>query len=385
MNRKYLRLFLPAVALSAMPIAACGRVQGSTGSDSGAPPQVAIEQESDSNAFRVEHPERFPIVAASSVDATPTLTATGVVSPDVSRAVPVVSLASGRVIDLRVRLGDSVQKGQLLLRIHSADAASAAADYRKALADDALAKAQLERSKVLFDHGAIAMKDLEVAQDAAAKADVDVQNTAERLRVLGIDPAAPANGGVIDVVAPVSGVITEQNVTPAAGVKTLDNSPNLFTISDLSRVWIVCDVYENDLPNVRVGDSADISVAAYPDHALTGRIDNIAPVLDPNIRTGKVRIEVTNPGILRVGMFVRATFRGRATGVHAAVPPAAILHLHDREWVYVPTQGRGGGFERREVVSGPTRQGNLQEVASGLQPGERVVANALVLQNTVEQ
>ena len=385
MNERHIRfLTTAALALATLSCGGCSRVQGSSG-DSEAPPKQILEEDGGSTAFRIDHPERFPIVVATSVEAAPTLTATGVVSPDISRAVPVVSLASGRVVDLRVRLGDRVQKGQLLLRIHSADAASAAADYRKAVEDDAFAKKVRERASELFDRGAIARKDLEVADAAAAKAAVDVQNTAERLRVLGVNPATPPGDGLIDVIAPASGVITEQNVTPAAGVKTLDNSPNLFTISDLSRVWIVCDVYENDLPNVRMGDAAMIEVAAYPDRPLAGRVDNIAPVLDPNIRTAKVRIEVANPGSLRVGMFVRATFRGRAVGVHAAVPSSAILHLHDRDWVYVLVEGRSGAFERREVMSGSTHPGNMQELTSGLQPGERVVANALVLQSTVEQ
>jgi len=364
--------------------AGCWRVQGSSEPDAGAPPAAAIEREADGSAFRVDQPERFQLVTATSVAAAATLTATGIVSPDVSRAVPVVSLASGRVVDLRVRLGDFVQKGQLLMRIHSADAASATADFRKAQADDALARVQLERAQALFERGAIARKDYEIALDASAKATVDLENTAERLRVLGLDPAAPAHGGLIDVAAPATGVITEQNVTPAAGVKTLDNSPNLFTISDLSRVWIVCDVFENDVSKVRVGDPSDIHVTAYPDVRLTGRVDNISAVLDPNLRTAKVRIEVTNPGILRVGMFVTASFRGQPKGVHAAIPATAILHLHDREWVYMPAGDRGG-FQRKEIVSGPIRSGNVQEVTSGVQPGERVVLNALVLQNAVEQ
>jgi membrane fusion protein, heavy metal efflux system len=378
----------PAVAAGlgfiALASAACWRVQGSSDADTGAPPPAAIEHEADGTAFQVDRPERFPLVTATGVAAAPTLTATGVVSPDVSRAVPVVSLGSGRVVDLRVRLGDVVQKGQLLMRIHSADAAAATADHRKAQADEALARAQLERAQAMFERGAIAKKDHEVAVDAEAKAAVDVENTAERLRVLGLNPAAPVNGGIIDVAAPASGVITEQNVTPASGVKTLDNSPNLLTISDLSRVWILCDVYENDVSKVRVGDTSDIRVTAYPDVRLTGRVDNISAVLDPNLRTAKVRIEVANPGVLRVGMFVTAIFRGQPTGVRAAVPATAILHLHDREWVYVPTGDRGR-FQRKEIVSGPMRPGNVQEVTSGVQPGERVVMNALVLQNAVEQ
>jgi len=293
-----------------------------------------------------------------------------------------VSLAAGRVVDLRARLGDRVRKGQLLLRIQSADVAAAFSDYRKAAADRALADSQLERARVLFERGAIAKKDQEVAQDAADKARVDVENATERLRILGTDPGRPP-APIVDVVAPVSGVITEQNVTNAAGVKSLDNSPNLFTISDLSRVWIVCDVYENDLPTVRVGDTAEIHVAAYPDRVLTGRIDNIGAVLDPALRTAKVRIDVANPGLLRIGMFVTATFHGRATEARAVVPAAAVLHLHDRDWVYVPIGN--GRVERREVIGGRMLAGNMQELRSGVRPGERVVANALVFQSAVEQ
>src|SRR5262249_51968457 len=154
-----------------------------------------------------------------------------------------------------------------------------------------LAESQLDRANALLERGAIAKKEVEVTQDAAERARIDVDNATERLRVLGTDPGRPPMP-IVDVVAPVSGVITEQNVTNAAGVKSLDNSSNLFTISDLSHVWIVCDVYENDLPTVRVGDTADIRLAAYPDMVLTGRIDNIAAMLDPAIRTAKVRIEL---------------------------------------------------------------------------------------------
>ncbi len=372
---------LAPILICAGLLAGC-TARGSTDGASGAPPPAVIDHEGNGNAIRVDHPEQFPLSTATAHEAAPELSVTGVVSPDVSRAVPVVSLASGRVIDLRVRLGDQVQKGQLLLRIQSADVAAAFSDYRKAVADRALAESQLERAKVLFERGAIAKKDEEVAQDAADKARVDVENAAERLRVLGTDPSQTPSP-IVDVVAPVSGVVTEQNVTNASGVKSLDNSPNLFTISDLSRVWIVCDVYENDLPAVRVGDTADIYLAAYPDRRLQGRIGNIGAILDPSIRTAKVRIEVANPGLLRIGMFVTATFHGRSTETRAVVPAAAVLHLHDRDWVYVPVES--GLFERREVTGGRMLANNMQELRSGLRPGERVVANALVFQNTVEQ
>lgn len=383
MRRVFVRrsaVLLPILVGAGLAVGCTAR--GSTDEASGAPPAAVVEHDGEGGAIRVDHPERFPLSTASAHDAAPELNVTGVVGPDVSRAVPVVSLASGRVIDLRVRIGDRVQKGQLLLRIQSADVAAAFSDYRKAVADRVLADSQLDRAKVLFDRGAIAKKDEEVAQDAADKARVDVENATEHLRVLGMD-AARTPSSIVDVLAPASGVITEQNVTNAAGVKSLDNSPNLFTISDLSRVWIICDVYENDLPTVRVGDTADIHLAAYPDRVLKGRINNIGVILDPTIRTAKVRIEVVNPDLLRIGMFVTATFRGRSTETRAQVPAAAVLHLHDRDWVYVAVGT--DRFERREVTGGQMLAGNMQELRSGLRPGERVIANALVFQNTVEQ
>jgi cobalt-zinc-cadmium efflux system membrane fusion protein len=116
---------------------------------------------------------------------------------------------------------------------------------------------------------------------------------------------------------------------------------------------------------------------------LKGRISNIGPILDPNIRTAKVRLEVANPGMLRVGMFVTAIFHGQSREVRATVPATAVLHLHDRDWVYVPAEN--GRFRRLSVVGGATLPGNLQEIISGIKPGDQVVTNALVLQNAVEQ
>jgi cobalt-zinc-cadmium efflux system membrane fusion protein len=142
-------------------------------------------------------------------------------------------------------------------------------------------------------------------------------------------------------------------------------------------------VYENNLPNVRIGDTAEIRLNAYPDQVLKGHISNIGAVLDPNLRTAKVRIEVHNSGLMRVGMFVTATFRGQTTAPRAVVPATAILHLHDREWVYIPAGN--GQFKRVEVVGGSMLPDNMQELQSGLQPDQQVVSNALVLQNTVER
>jgi cobalt-zinc-cadmium efflux system membrane fusion protein len=345
-----------------------------------APPPAKVEHEQDVSVVQVDHPEQFPLATAVEHKATSQLLATGTVNPDVSRTVPVISLASGRVLELHSRLGETVKKGQLLLRVQSADMSAAFSDYRKAVADEQLARTQLERSQLLYDKGAVALKDLQVSQDAEDKAKADVENTSERLRVLGGNIDHPT--AIIDIVAPVSGVITDQQVTAAAGVQGL-SSPNPFTISDLSNVWILCDVYENDLANVHLGETAEIRLNAYPEKVFNGRISNVSPVLDPSLRTAKVRVEVRNPGLMRVGMFVTATFRGQKKETHAAVPATAILHLHDRDWVYVPAGAKK--FRRVEAISGGTLPNNMQEIVAGVQPGQQVVSNALVLQNAVEQ
>jgi cobalt-zinc-cadmium efflux system membrane fusion protein len=359
-------------------LAGCGQSKGDPKAE--APPPVKVESEQDLNVFQVDHPERFPLATAAANDSTSQLTVTGTVSPDISRSVPVISIATGRVVELHARLGDTVKKGQLLLRVQSADMSAAFSDYRKAVADGKLARIQFERAKLLYDKGAISLNDFQTAEDVENKAQVDVENTTERIRVLGGNVDHPA--AIVDVRAPVSGVITDQQVTNAAGVAGL-GSPNPFTISDLSYVWILCDVYENDLPNVHIGESAEIRLNAYPDRVFAGRISNLLPVLDPTLRTAKVRIEVRNPGLMRVGMFVTAAFHGQKKETHAAVPATAILHLHDRNWLYVPAGDKK--FRRVEVVEGKMLSGNMQEVLSGIKPGEQVVQNALVFQNTVEQ
>jgi len=359
-------------------LVSCG--SGKADPKAGAPPPAVVEPDMDANNFKVDHPEQFPLATASEHSAAPALMVTGVVQPDVARNVPVISLASGRVVEIRARLGDQVKKGQLLMRVQSADISGAHSDYQKAVNDERLAERQAERAKILFDKGAIAQKDLEVAEAAEQDAKADLNAKAERLRVLGVDKDHP--GGIVDVVAPVSGTITDQQVTNAAGVQAL-SGPNPFTISDLSYVWIICDVHENELANVRLGEYADVRLNAYPDKALKGRIANIGAVLDPAIRTAKVRLELQNPGLMRVGMFVTATFHGQKKETHAAVPAAAILHLHDRNWVFAPLGG--GHFRRVEVVAGDMLPDRMQEIISGIKPGDQVVSNALDMQNTVEQ
>jgi membrane fusion protein, heavy metal efflux system len=286
------------------------------------------------------------------------------------------------VIELRARLGDDVQKDQVLLRITSNDLAGAFSDYQKAVTDEILARRQLDRAKDLYEHGAAPLKDVEVADDAEAKAQVDVKTTAEHIRILGGDIEHPSPA--VDIRAPVSGTIVEQNIAPAGGVKSLDNSPNLFTIADLSHVWILCDVYENNLPEVRIGDYAEVRLNAYPDRILKGRISNISRILDPNTRTAKVRLELANPsGILRPGMFATVRFISQTTLSRMVLPQTAILRLHDKDWVF--RQVGSNLFRRDEIAGGEVTTDGYQFVLSGARPGDQVVKNALQMSATSDK
>ena len=377
---RFTKYWLIVVVFAAtLAFSGCGEKKANPAEE--APPPAQVEHEQDGSVVRVDHPEQFPLATAIEHKAVPALNVTGVVQPDIARAVPVISLAAGRVVEIKARLGDVVKKGQLLLRVRSSDISGAYQVYLKAANDERLDRKQLERTRDLYDHGAASQTVLEQAEDTEQDAKVDLDTATEQLRLLGVDKDHPS--GIVNIVAPVSGVITDQQVTNAAGVQGL-TGPNPFTISDLSYVWIMCDVYENDLDAVHLGEYEDIRLNAYPNRTLKGRIDNIFPILDPNIRTAKVRLEVPNPvQLMRVGMFVNATFYGKQPVLRAAVPASAILHLHDRDWVFAAAGDKE--FRRVEIRSGIMLPGGLQEVISGIKPGTQVVQNALVFQNTVEQ
>ncbi len=381
-SKRVARLGTVLPALTALVLAGCAKKapDPSTEAPPSAPKVVAA---GDVNLITVEHAERFPLVAAVEHEAVRTLNVTGTVTPDVSREIPVVSIASGRVVATHVRLGDYVHKGQLVMEVQSTDITNAFNQYLKAINDERLARTVLERDKLLYSKGAIALSQLEIAQDAEDDALADLKAAEQQLHVLGVDPKHP--GETVKVLAPASGFIIQQNVTEAAtaGVQYAGQA-NAFVIADLSHVWILCDVYENDLAQVHVGQSAEIRLNAYPDRVVTGTIGDVGAMLDPALRTGKVRVQVPNPGFfMRLGMFATATLRGRSLQADAAVPAAAVLHLHDRDWVYVPAGN--GQFRRIGVHAGDMLPGNAQEILSGLDAGQQVVSNALELQNTAAQ
>jgi membrane fusion protein, heavy metal efflux system len=273
-----------------------------------------------------------------------------------------------------------VKKGQLLLKIQSPDSSNAFDVYLKARNDEIMNNKQYQRSKDLYEHGAISQSMLEQAEDAENDSLADLKSAEEQLETLGIDKDHPSP--VVNVYSPISGVIVQQFVTQAAAAGvTFSGSATAFTVADISSVWVICDVYENDIPKLALGQEAKIKLTAYPDKTITGRISDIGPVLDPQIRTAKVRIEVPNPGIMKLGMFVTANFQSLQKQHFALVPAPAVLHLHDRDWVYVPAGGKQ--FRRIEVKAGDM-VGDKQEILAGIQSGQQVVSNVLQLEATLE-
>ncbi len=374
-------LFLLVSIPSALVATGCSRVQADDAA-SGVPPAAKVVPFPDASLFSVERPEQFPLATATEHPATSELVVTGTVMPDVSRQVPVPSLATGRVMEIDAGLGDRVTKGQLLFKVRSSDIAGAFSNYLQAVKNEELTRLQLIRANMLFDNGAVPKSAQEMAQNAEDNNTVILSTAREQLGLMGVDPDHPT--GIVGVYSPVAGTVTDQQITNQSAVQSYA-TPAPFTVSDLSAVWVVCDVYENDLAGVRLGDTADITLNAYPGRKFKGKVSNILPALDSNIRTAKVRIEVENPGIMRVAMFVTATFHGQTTEMHTIVPASAVMHMHDRDFVFVPAPGNK--FRRVEVVGGDLLQDdtNLQEVKSGLKPGQQVVTNALVLDHVLGQ
>jgi cobalt-zinc-cadmium efflux system membrane fusion protein len=371
-----------AVCALALVLSSCAHEQNASAHGSVVDPSnVKVEEAPDVNLIKPEHPERFQIATVELQPVRAELKVTGAVAPDVSRSVPAVSLTAGRVIDVKARLGDEVIKGQPLLTMTSPDVSAAFADYQKFQADEALARKQLERAELLFSKGALAQKEVQVMEGTEQKAKVDLSTAAERIRILGADLNSPSP--VIEIKAPVSGTIVEQNITPGTGVKSLDNSPNLFVIADLSYVWVLCDVYENDLAKVHLGDMAEVRLNAYPDKVLHGKVSNIARVLDPATRTAKVRLELENPrGLMRPNMFASVTFSSISAQRRPVIPTAAILKLHDKSWTF--RKERDGFFRRQEVQIGASLPDGMLEVLDGLSAGDQVIKNALQFSSSAD-
>jgi RND family efflux transporter MFP subunit len=300
----------------------------------------------------------------------------GVVEANAYRQVSVTPLVGGRVVRVAVQLGDRVRKGQSIAQIFSPELAEARTKYIAAKAMLEAHDRELQRTQRLVEIGAASRQELERIHAEHAAQTAEVESARSRLRLLGADvaaitPATGAGNATISVPAPIDGVVTERLANVGANV---DSATKLFTIVDLSNVWIVADVYERDLHRVREGVRATVTATAYPDRPLEGRVSYIDPQLNATTRTAKVRIEVANPrGDLRLGMFTDVAIESPSSTSVVAVPKDAVQNVGDRQVVYLAQATDGGRFVEREVRLGRVLDDHV-EVLAGLSAGDTVVS-----------
>lgn len=329
-------------------------------------------------------PELLKVAPVEATAESEVTAATGKVAFDEERVSRVASPVSGRVVELLAHPGDRVRKGQGLLVIASPDAQSAVADYVAAAADKAVADKNLERQRRLYADQAVPYKEVLQAESDATKAAAAHARAAGRLEVLGIDPrSGEARSSRFTLRAPIEGIVVERPAFPGMEVRPDSGAP-LVTVADLTRLWVLADVYERDLGRVAVGQRATVRVAAEPGRTFSGKVTHVGELVDPATRTVKLRIEVANPALeLKPEMFARVTLQGAAPGSAAlTVPTSAVLSDGDASAVIV---ARGDGrFEKRTVELGGDRDGRVR-VLSGLAMGERVVVDgALYLKAAIE-
>jgi RND family efflux transporter MFP subunit len=301
----------------------------------------------------------------------------GVVEPNTYRQVVVTPLVSGRLTQVAPALGDRVRRGQTMAEIYSPALAEAQTTYVAARALLGAHDRELQRTEKLVAIGAASRQELEKIHAEHAAQIAAVQSARSQLELLGV-PAPVLDGlahgqpvsATTRVPAPIDGVVTERAANVGLNV---DPATKLFTVVDLSSVWVVADVYERDFSRVRVGSDAAITTSAYPQSLLRGRISYIDPQVSAGTRTAKARIEVANPrGELRLGMFADVVVNGASGGGNPRVSRRAVQHVGDRTVVYLANPREPGKFVEREVRLGQS-MGDDVEVAAGVQPGDQVV------------
>ena len=328
------------------------------------------------------------VIAVQPADLPRTLRLTGAVAYNSFRTTPVIAQVSGPVSRMAVVVGQHVKKGQPMLFVASPDYSQLRSNYLKASDAYKLAQREYARAQDLYAHHAIAEKDLLAAESAEVQAGADLASSQAALKVMGItDPDAVIQAPPsfeAPVRAPIDGEVVEQDVS--VGQLIQPGSTQCFMISDTSRVWVLVNIYQKDLPYARVGNEVSIQTDAYPD-VFHGRISYVASSLDPNTRTLAARIETSNPGgKLKKDMYVVATMNAGVIKKVLTVPDAAVLRDSENQpFVYVAFSGNQ--FGRRAVSLGENGNGQTQ-IVSGLNPGDRVIGDgSLFLQfaNSLQQ
>ncbi|HVU36067.1 MAG TPA: efflux RND transporter periplasmic adaptor subunit [Opitutaceae bacterium] len=363
-------LSLLSAALLATAVAGCAR------HDSPAPAAPAAPS-SGGITLTAEQRQRLHIAKLAAAPFHRTITTTGTVAFDADRSASVIAPISGPVTRTLVHLGAKVRAGAPLALVASPDYATAVAGYRKALvtAENLRRIANLDRQ--LFAADALARRDLEQAQTDAVNAEADRDTALQQLRSIGVPESTikdiqagrptKVTAGVIR--APIAGTIVERLISPGQLLQA--GTTPCFTIADLSRVWVMADIYESDLGAVAVGDAAEIHTAASP-AGVAGKVDNIAAILDPNTRSVAVRVVADNPDdVLKKGMYVRVVIRSRRATSGLLVPTSAVLRDHENlPFVYLAQPD--GSFVRRRVTLG-SQLGDRYEITAGLNPGDNLV------------
>jgi membrane fusion protein, heavy metal efflux system len=295
------------------------------------------------------------------------------VQADPTRVVHIFPPASGRVMEIKVKPGDYVRRGQIVAILNSSDVATARSDYAKADIEAQRATRATERQRVLLDHGAAAEKDYVDARAQSDSAQAELARARQRLELLNVNPNV--NSDHVPLIAPANGVVLDVSAAAGEFSKSLDSANPLVTVADLNTIWIIGDVYEKDVARVNRGRQVTVTLQAYPDRKWNGRIDSISGALDPTTRTLKARVVLPNPGQqLKPEMFgaIHVT-----AGTHQAVvvPAAAIIHEGNTVTVFVKNAGKP---EQRTVTIGQTVDGSV-EVVSGLQAGDEVAADGAEL------
>ncbi|HWF40239.1 MAG TPA: efflux RND transporter periplasmic adaptor subunit [Candidatus Acidoferrales bacterium] len=291
------------------------------------------------------------------------------IEPDPTRVVHVFAPAGGRIVELRVRPWDRVEKGQTIAELESSDLARAVADYHKALVDNQVKQKQLAREQDLLEHKAISEREFQQAQGDAEQAAAEVEAAREQIQVFGMDPDHASTQLLVK--APRSGVILDVGAAPGEFSQALSASAPLSTVADITTVWAVGDIYEKDLQATKTGEPAQVTLNAYPGEKWTGRVSVVSSAVDPVTRTLHLRVVLPNADLrIKPAMFgsIRLV-RSTAQGIE--VPATAVVREGNDSYVFV-AEGNGR-YRRRDVKLGRSVDGSL-EILSGLNEGDTVVS-----------
>jgi membrane fusion protein, heavy metal efflux system len=367
-------VLLAAVICSFFILSACGGK--SSGPSAARTTAYGSSGGSQASLFSVPEAQmgHVQIVTVGQQSFSMTMRLPGSVAYNAFQTTPVITQVSGPVTQVLVYPGQTVRAGQPMLYVSSPDFAQLRSTYLKAHDAYTLAQTNLQRDQDLYAHHAVAQMDLLQAQSARNQAMADLQASEQALQVIGIhDPSRLADGPAssrIPLLAPIAGEVVERMVQPGQVIQA--GSTQAFTISNMSTVWVLASVYQNDLSHIHMGDQATVETDAFP-AKFHGRISYIAPALDPDTRTLKVRIVTNNPhGILKKDMYVTALVQSGVTKA-LTVPDDAVLRDDVNEpFVYVLSGTNQ--FSRQLVTLGQSDNGQTQ-ILSGLKAGDKVAGN----------